>query len=172
MKKKYIWINTIGIFLLSFLCHFIYDWFPNQITAIFFPVNESIWEHVKMLYTTIILFGIIEYFIYKKNRISLHHFFTTLFCSAFLNLIILLVLYLPIYYLFKEHMITTIVILFLSILLSQIITFPILQKKENKVLNICCLILIPLLFIIFGYLTYHPILCDLFYDPLKEKYGR
>lgn len=32
------------------LLHFVYDFFPNAVTALFSPVNESIWEHLKLLY--------------------------------------------------------------------------------------------------------------------------
>lgn len=30
--------------------HFAYALFPNMITALFSPVNESVWEHVKLLF--------------------------------------------------------------------------------------------------------------------------
>ena len=168
---KFILLNTLGIFLLSFLCHFIYDWFPNSFTTIFFPVNESIWEHVKMLFTTIMIWGVIEYFIYKRKDIPLHNFFITLLGSALLNIVVLLILYLPTYYLLGEHMILTFIILLASIFISQWIIFKVNYKKEAKILNTICIIGIPLMFCLFGYLTYHPIKCDLFFDPMEEKYG-
>jgi len=30
--------------------HFVYELFPNVITAVLSPVNESIWEHIKILF--------------------------------------------------------------------------------------------------------------------------
>lgn len=30
--------------------HFLYDLLPNPVTALFSPVNESIWEHIKLIY--------------------------------------------------------------------------------------------------------------------------
>ena len=30
--------------------HFLYDLFPNGVTALLAPVNESLWEHVKLIY--------------------------------------------------------------------------------------------------------------------------
>ncbi len=30
--------------------HFVYDLLPNAVTAVFSPVNESIWEHLKLLF--------------------------------------------------------------------------------------------------------------------------
>ena len=62
-------ISVFGLFGMSFLTHFIYNIFPNPLFAIFFPVNESIWEHMKLLSTTILLYGIIEYFLLKHYNI-------------------------------------------------------------------------------------------------------
>ena len=30
--------------------HFLYEWLPNPLTALLSPVNESLWEHIKILY--------------------------------------------------------------------------------------------------------------------------
>ena len=32
------------------LLHFVYDFFPNPVTALFSPVRESLWEHLKIIY--------------------------------------------------------------------------------------------------------------------------
>ena len=63
-------ISTIVIFLLCFLFHFIYDWLPNTLTAIFFPVNESIWEHMKLLFSAVCFYGIIDYIILQKFKVK------------------------------------------------------------------------------------------------------
>ena len=34
--------------------HFLYDWFPNPVTALFSPVNESLWEHGKLIFWPIL----------------------------------------------------------------------------------------------------------------------
>ena len=83
--KKIKIISSIGIFLLCFLFHFLYNWFPSSLTAIFFPVNESIWEHMKLLFSAVIFFGIIEYIILQKFKISYNNFFASLFVSAIRN---------------------------------------------------------------------------------------
>jgi len=82
-----IWINTIVTFLLCFLAHFMYDWFPNPIFSIIFPVNESIWEHMKMLYTVILIYGIIENFIMKKFDIDNHNQLLTTFIKSIIIII-------------------------------------------------------------------------------------
>ena len=36
--------------LIGILLHFLYDFLPNAVTALFSPVRESIWEHLKLIY--------------------------------------------------------------------------------------------------------------------------
>lgn len=81
-------------------------------------------------------------------------------------------MYLPIYYKIGEKLILTIILLFISIVITEFISYKILCTKKNYTwLNIVSLLMIITLYIIFGYLTYNPIICPLFFDPLNEKYG-
>ena len=93
MKKIKIFIIILA-FLLSFPIHFIYDIFPSFFTSIIAPVNESIWEHMKIIYTSILLSSIIEYFIYKKKRYDTNNFFISIPISSILGIIFYLVIYL------------------------------------------------------------------------------
>ena len=72
MKKIKIFIILLS-FILSFPIHFIYDLFPCFLTSIIAPVNESIWEHMKIIYTSILLSSIIEYFIFKSKQLYLKY---------------------------------------------------------------------------------------------------
>lgn len=170
IKKTRI-ISSIGIFLLCFLFHFIYEWFPNSLTSIFFPVNESIWEHMKLLFTSVVAYGIIDYIILQIFDIKYNNFFTNLFISALGIIPIYLSMFLPLYYIFGENMILNISIMIIAIIISQIISYFILTKKECYNLNIASLILIIISYIIFAYLTYNPVKNNLFYDTKEQKYG-
>ena len=83
----------------------------------------------------------------------------------------MLIIYLPFRYLFGEIMIATLIILFASIFISEIITSFISTEKENQKFNIICLILLIINFIIFAILTYYPLKTDLFLDTQSNKYG-
>ena len=170
LKKSRI-ISTIGIFLLCFLFHFIYGWLPSSITAIFFPVNESIWEHMKLIFSAVIFYGIIDYIILQKFNIKYNNFFTALFVSAFAIIPIYLSLFLPIYYKIGQNMIITIGIMLVAIIISQVISYKILKAKDFDKLNIVSFILIIISYIVFAYLTYYPIKNELFFDTQEEKYG-
>lgn len=169
--KKLKIIDTFIIFALTFLFHFLYEIIPNNFTAIFFPVNESIWEHMKLLYTPIILLGIFDYLISNKYKIKLNNLFTSILISSILSIILYLIIYLPIHNIFGHNMILAIILLFLIICFSQYISYIIITKNNNNKINIISLIFIIIGFIIFGYLTYNPIKNDIFYDTKDEKYG-
>ncbi len=49
MRKK--WLLSYGLTALAGTAlHFVYDWWPNALTALLAPVNESVWEHLKLFY--------------------------------------------------------------------------------------------------------------------------
>ena len=164
-------LSIIGIFLLCFLFHFIYEWLPSGITAIFFPVNESIWEHMKLLFSAVVFYEIIDYIILQKFKIKYNNFFTALFVSAITIIPIYLIIFLPIYNKIGENMVITIGIMLLAIIISQVINYYILKSKDFNNFNIVSLILIIISYIVFAYLTYNPIKNELFFDTQEEKYG-
>lgn len=168
MNKKKIIISSICIFVLSFFFHFIYDIFPSEFFAIFFPVNESIWEHMKLLYTSILFFGFVISFYQLINHKEIHLF--GIWISACISIPIYLALYLPLHYTIGHNMIIAIVLLFLVILITQIL-FEKYKRKENKKVFFTAIIGIVLSYIAFGYLTYQPPMWDLFYDSENQSYG-
>lgn len=170
LKKSRI-ISIIGIFILCFISHFLYSWIPSGLTSIFFPVNESIWEHMKMIFTSIILYGIIDYIILNKFNIKYNNYFLSLFITAFISIPIYLSIYLPIFYKIGENMFINIGLMLIVIIITQVIAYYILNSNDNKLLNYLSIVLIIICYIIFGYLTYHPIKSEIFFDTQDEKYG-
>jgi len=172
MKLKTIKIiSVIGIFLLSFLAHFAYDAFPNVLISIFFPVNESIWEHMKILFTSTILYGIIDYILLKKNNIYFNNFKAQLFFTAFISIPIYLIIFLPIYNLIGENLIVSISIMLLVYIIISFISYKMLISDDFKLLNYLSVYLIIIMYFIFTYLTYFPPHSYLFYDINEKKYG-
>ena len=171
LKKNFI-LSSICIFVLSFLSHFAYDIFPNVLTSIFFPVNESIFEHTKMIFTTMMIWGIIDYFIIKKDYRK--NFISSLFLSTIITILSLVIIFTPYFYLSgkKELMFITLIIYFISIIIGQIVNYFLLKRKEElKLLNYTSIILIPIIFTIYGVLTYYPVKSGLWYDYSNHKYG-
>lgn len=48
--KRQLILTYIAAILAGCILHFLYDWFPNAATALVSPVNESLWEHIKLVY--------------------------------------------------------------------------------------------------------------------------
>ena len=167
LKKLLIFI----IFGLSFFTHFIYKIMPNNLFAIFFPVNESIFEHVKMIYSTFLIDSLIVYFILKKSNIKFNNYFSTLLVSSTICITSFLIIWLPIYYRIGENLFITLLVFFISICLSQITSYYILSSFTNKTLNYISFGFTILFIIIFAYFTYYPLQNDFFLDPINEKYG-
>lgn len=170
MKKTRIYA-VIGIFMLSFLCHFVFDFFPCFLTSIFFPVNESIWEHMKILFTATLLYGIIDHVILTKKNISFKNFSLQLFASAFLAIPIFLIIYLPIHYLFGEFLPITLTIMLITYIICQYISYKTLVFKDTPLLNQLSIILIIIMYVVFTYLSYYPFESYIFYDTTKGIYG-
>lgn len=169
--KKYIFFSSLFIFLLCFPFHFLYDLIPNPIFAIIFPVNESIWEHMKLIFTSNLVFQIIIYFIaiYKQKQVKISFFYC--FVKSILEIIVYLIIFLPFYYNFGEKMWFSILLLYLVILLGQYIEDIVNLKYPLNKYDKIGIILFIIGYIIFGILTYKPIHIHLFFDTIKEKYG-
>ena len=166
-------IKIIGVFIIFLLCfplHFLYDWLPNSLFSIFLPVNESIWEHMKMIYTSFVLYGIIDYFWLKKDN-KFNNFLFQLFFVPLIGVVLYLIIYVPIYNILGENMIFSILLLFFIIVVEQLISYYLLNTENIKYQGIIGIIGIIIVYIIFGYLTYKPIENYIFFDKHDSKYG-
>ena len=170
--KRIKFIGVIVIFLLTILYHFLYNWLPNPVFSVFFPVNESIWEHMKLLYSGIFTWGVIEYFILRKKGISYRNFFSTLFLEMVTSIMIYLIMYLPLYNVFGESMAISISLLIVVIILEEIFSYYLFSySKENRILDRISILFIVLGFVVFLCFTYDPPRNYIFYDIVSNKYG-
>lgn len=169
--KKIKLIAIFGIFILSFAAHFAYDLFPNLIFSFIFPVNESIWEHMKIIFTSTLIYSVIDYFLLNKYNIKYNNFSFQLYFTALCAIPIYLIIYIPLYKLFGENAFISILLLFIVYILQQFISYNILKEKNIKILNIIAIPVILLSYLGFIYLTYNPIHNYIFYDIKEEKYG-
>ena len=126
---------------------------------------------MKLIMSSILFNSFLEYFLLKKNNIPFNNYITSIFLSGTLGIIIFLIIYLPLYYLFGENFILNIIILFITICLCEIISYYILKSKKQYFIDYISLLGLILVYIVFGILTYYPVINDLFYDKSKEKYG-
>ena len=58
--RKFTVIGILFVSVAGTLLHFVYDWSgQNPLAGLFSPVNESTWEHMKLLFFPMLLYGLI-----------------------------------------------------------------------------------------------------------------
>ena len=168
--KKVKLISVISIFLLSFFFHQLYEWLPNTILAFLLPVNESIWEHLKLIFFTITCWSLFESLLLKN--VKHNNFLLATLINALTTTIIFTIIYLPIYKLIGYNHFITLLIYFITLIIGQYISYYILNMNTTySKLNKIAPLLILLIIIIFGYLSFKPLKIPLFYDEYQNKYG-
>lgn len=170
-NKKVLFIETITIFLSMFLFHNIYNWFPNFLTASFFPVNESLFEHLKLMFTTQILISLIIYLILKLKKIKFSNYLLGLLISTIVTISLFFLIYLPIYNRFGENLFLTMSIYLITLIIGNIIFYLICKRKHEFLLNLISLVIISIIAVILIYFTFNPLKNDFFFDSIKEIYG-
>ena len=66
--KKWQIFASIFCLILGTILHFTYEWFNyNVIVGLFSTINESVWEHLKLLFYPMFFISIIGYFKIGRN---------------------------------------------------------------------------------------------------------
>lgn len=72
MKKTFIKYEIIGFIFVSVLgtlCHFVFEWSGyNTAVGLFCPVNESVWEHLKLIFFPYFIWSVIQMNIMKNEK--------------------------------------------------------------------------------------------------------
>lgn len=89
--KKNILSGIIFVSVFGTLAHFIYEWSgKNPFIGLFFPVNESTWEHIKLLF-----FPMLIYLFYMQHKLKLYYpdILPALFCGLLFGCALIPVLF-------------------------------------------------------------------------------
>lgn len=152
----------IFLFLLSFLWHFMYDWFPSVLTSIFFPVNESIWEHMKIIFYCLLIGSVLE----KKGN----NYYLNILVKPLVGVLFYLIIFIPLYLIFGESMFISISLMLFTYIIMELLGIKI-SKQEELNIKVLPIIIIILISILFSILTYYPLHNFLFFDSVKLGYG-
>lgn len=170
IKRNLKILGVIIAFSLCFLLHSLYDKIPSFITSIFLPVNESIWEHMKILFGSILIAGVVQKIIVIAKKEKINNICFSNFIAAISSIPIFLILFLPVYYVIGENIVVTIIIMFITIVIAELISYKIMNMDDFNLENKTIFFVI-IVYIVFGILTYYPLKIDLFKDPTKNIYG-
>jgi len=155
-------ISTIFVMVLGTLLHFTYKWSNNNmLVGIFSPINESIWEHLKLMFFPMLITIIIGY-LYKGKDIDNY------LSSKVIGTIVMLSFTIVFYYTYSGILGTNytgvdVSIFFIAVALGQYVSYKLMKTKfhGNNIIAIITLLALLLCFVVF---TFFPPNIALFKD--------
>lgn len=165
-------VGFIFTIIAGTLLHFAYEWSgENFLFALFSPVNESIWEHLKLLFIPMLLFSIIEYYHYGNK---LNNFIPANVLSIIIGMVaILVIFYTYTGILSKNYLWADITTFILGVFIAYYTSYQILQSNHLSSLraNQLSLLILFLIIVSFILFTFLPPKLGLFRDPITGTYG-
>lgn len=162
--KRYTIIGIIFVLITGTLAHFLYDWTgSNRIIGLFTPINESVWEHMKLLFFPMLLYSLIMILKFRKKYSCI----TSALCFGMIMGAFLIPIFYYIYtsILGKNVFILDIGTFILSIVIAFWLSYKLtLSCRLESYTSLFC-IMMCILFVCFLVFTYHPPNTTIFQDP-------
>jgi hypothetical protein len=162
-------LSTIFVMILGTLLHFTFEWSSNNLfVGAFSTVNESTWEHLKLLFFPMLTATIIGYF-YTKPTVCNY------LCAKVQGILVAISFIIVFFYTYTGIIGTNFAILdiasfFIAVILGEYVSYKKIVSKAscNNLISIIILLVLCLCFIIFTFLPPH---IGLFKDPLTGTFG-
>ncbi len=173
MKHKVVLWQSLGfvsVLICGTLLHFLYVWTDSKFVALFSAVNESTWEHMKLVFFPMFVFSVAENFLIGKS-------FKSFWCIKLQSIILSLVLVPMLFYTLNGVFGTTpgwanIGIFIVSVAVGFLYEFNELEwgcsVKGFSKLSLFVLFVIMLLFFVF---TFYAPNIPIFLDPITGSCG-
>lgn len=167
--KNYQIASCIFVCILGTLLHFTYEIFSENIfIASFSAVNESVWEHLKLLFFPMLLTTIIGYFYIEKNA-------PNFLCAKAIGIITSMLFIIIFFYTYtgiigKSIVFIDIASFYVAVILGEYLAYRLMISnfKCNNIIAIIILTIILMSFILFTYFTPQ---IEIFKDPITNQYG-
>lgn len=162
--KKYTLVGILFVLAAGCLAHFLYDWSGNNpVVGLFTPVNESVWEHMKLLFFPMLLYSALMIFRFRREYSCI----TSALCFGILAGAILIPLF---YYAYtfvlgRNYLILDIGIFLLSIVIAFWLSYRLTLSCRLESHTFLLFILTGILFVCFLAFSYRPPDSILFQDP-------
>lgn len=160
----------ITIVIIGGLSHFVYSWSGEcEFVGAFAPVNESVWEHLKMGYWGVLIFSVFEYS-YVGRSVG-NYFLAKAAGITILSITILSIYYSYTFFTTSNILVIDISAFIIGVLCCQFVVYRLFKKPLLKSLAVPALIYIVVLGFIFAFFTFYPPRHDIFKDMDRNTYG-
>ena len=163
-------ITVIICTILGILLHFSYEWLgENVIVGLFSAINESTWEHLKLLFYPMVFMAIIGFFVIGGK--SYNYWFAQAFGILTSILFTIIFFYTYTGVIGANYAWLNIGIFIMAVLLGGYVTYKLLTARkiyDAEVVSILFLIIFVFCFMLY---TFEPPQIQLFEDPITSSYG-
>lgn len=171
--KTSLFISTFLLYGIGAILHFVYNFSNNNfLIGLITPVNESIFEHLKLSVFPILMYWLVFYFC-KKKKYSLDP--SKWFYGCLVSMITSVIVILSVHYVFRYSLGTKVPIidilsLYFGILIGRFMGYKVYLKKHEPNINIVIFLIITFITSFF-ILTIRPFKIPLFEDSKTKTYG-
>ena len=167
--RNYQIFSAIFVLILGSLLHFTYKLSgQNRLVAVFSSVNESTWEHLKLLFFPMLITTIIGYFYFGKN-------ISNFICSKTIGIFASIGFTVIFFYTYtgvwgKNIAIIDISSFFIATILGEFIAYVLIVNRF-KCDKKASIIALTVCFMCFAVFTFYTPKIGIFKDPITGKYG-
>ena len=169
--RRYTVIGILFVMLTGTLAHFLYDWSGRHaVVGLFSPVNESVWEHMKLLFFPMLLYAL---FMISRLKTEIPRLPSALWAGDLAGTFSIPFLY----YVYtsicgRDVFLLDLATFLFSVLMAFLIVCKLASSCKAKTLKalsgsfgivLGCAVCI--LFLCFLWFTYHPPRAEIFRDP-------
>ncbi|MGE5653866.1 MAG: DUF6512 family protein [Bacillota bacterium] len=164
-------IGSLMIIVLGTISHFVFNladrWWP---LAFVFPVNESVWEHLKLAFWPALLFGVLEWWWLRDNSGNL--LVATVLSALIGPLLIVLLFYGYTAILGRNLFVFDMLTFIIAVAAAQWLSYRVLASGEDlSRYNGLALLVLAVAMVAFLSLSFAPPRWDIFRDPPSGGYG-
>lgn len=164
--KRYIIEGIIFVLITGSIAHFIYDWSgENALIGFLVPINESIWEHMKLCFFPMLLYSF--YMIYK-----LEPDYPCISSSSMFGVLLITFLIPVLFYTYSgilgaNYAIFDIGTFIVSVIISFVAVYKLTLSCKVASYETLFKLLILILAMCFFIFTYHPLNIGIFAEPTE-----
>ncbi len=168
--KKYEFFGMIFCIILGVVLHFTYEWSgENYIVGMFSAVNESVWEHLKLVFFPIFIYTVFEYFLIGYNY---DNFIISKAISVLIAMLFVVVSFYSYSGIIGSHFLwMDIAIFIIAIIIAFYLSSSFINHALFKGKNAAGLLIFFIVAGMFMVFTVNPPQIELFRDPVDNSYG-